>query len=242
MADQVRVVSGDPGGRAPRPARVIVLVGAAMAVAALAFVAGRTTAPTGHTRSPVGPRPAVEGPPEPSHLVDGVGVGWPHTQAGAVAALFADNATLGNPRVLLNPGRRTQVLSLVATARYAATFAGAGARALAQARNTPLGRGLESGAQTVYLSVPIAYRVVSYTADSIKIFAYGVSVIGNDQGLQPRATWATTITTAVWQDSDWRVDTASSADGPAPASSAAPTDAVTLLYALSGTQVVRDEP
>jgi hypothetical protein len=56
-----------------------------------------------------------------------------------------------------------------ATSRYAATFSGAGSYALAAAWQGPLGRGLSAGAQTVYLAVPNAYRVASYTPQGIRV-------------------------------------------------------------------------
>jgi len=48
----------------------------------------------------------------------------------AVAALFSDSSVLGDPRTLLEPSRRSRVLSLIATDRYARTFQGRGAAAL----------------------------------------------------------------------------------------------------------------
>lgn len=199
---------------------------------------GRTTAPAHHGAA----RPGPPTPPGPARVVNGVGVGYPDTQPGALAALLADSTTLGNPSVLLDPRRRAQVLSLIATSRYAATFSGAGGQALAAARQGPLGRGLTSGAQTVYLAVPVAYRVVSYTAQAIRVAGYGVSVVGNDQGLAPRATWATTTTDAVWQNGDWRIDAVSTTDGPTPAVTSEPSSATAFLNALAGAQRVHDAP
>lgn len=238
----MRVVSGGGG---PRRSRAGLLAAAIVALALLvvAFVIGRATAPSsGHAARPL---PGVPAPtaPGPSRIVDGVGVGYPDTQAGAVAALLADGQTLADPRVLLDPRRRARVLALIATPRYAATFAGAGGRALEQAeRQTALGRGIASGAQTVFLAVPIAYRVASYTPQRIQVIGYGVSIVANDQGLSPRATWATTVTDAVWQDGDWRVDSASSTDGPTPAPTAPPSDSASFLNALAGAQQVHHAP
>ena len=243
MDDRVRVISGD-GGRAPS-SRVAVLaaaVVAAVAAVAIAFVIGRSTAPPGSSpRLP--PAPAAPRPPGPSRIVDGVGVGYPDTEAGAVAALLADGQTLSDPRVLLDSRRRGQVLALIATSRYAATFSGAGGRALTTAEaQTALGRGLAAGAQTVFLGVPIAYRVVSYTPQRIRVIGYGVSVVANDQGLSPRATWATSTTDAVWESGDWRVDAVTSSDGPTPAPTASPSDSASFLSSLAGAHETHDAP
>jgi hypothetical protein len=241
MDDRVRVVSVD--SRRPRSSRAGILAAAVAAVAAVAvaFVIGRATAPPGTT--PRQPPPAAPRPPGPSRIVDGVGVGYPDTEAGAVAALLADGQTLSNPRVLLDSHRRAKVLALIATSRYAATFSGAGGRALATAeRQTALGRGLATGAQTVFLGVPIAYRVVSYTPQRIRVIGYGVSVVANDQGLSPRGTWATSTTDAVWQNGDWRVDAVTSSEGPTPAPTASPSDSASFLNALAGAHETHDAP
>lgn len=241
MADRVRVVSagaGGPGRSLPLSVFVVVL----FAIAG-AFVVGRVTAPAQHSTRTVTTAVAAPGQPEPSQVVDGVAVGYPHTQAGAVAALLADGQALADPRVLFDASRRGQVLSLIATASYAQTFAGSGGQALAQAEHqTLLGRGILDGAQTVFLSVPVAYRVVSYSPQAIKVVGFGVSVVANDQGLSPRATWATSTTTAVWQNGGWRVASATSADGPTPALTDQPSTASALLSALHGANEVHDAP
>jgi hypothetical protein len=170
-------------------------------------------------------------------------VGYPHTRAGAVAATLNGGAALGDPRVLLNTARRTQVLRLIATDRYAKTFTGAGAAALKRAADEPLGRGIREGVQTISLTSPLAYRVAAYDGESAKIVSWGVAVVGNDQGLEPSATWATKTTTLSWQDGDWKIDTASSTDGPAPGlDGQRPTDAGGFISALSGSQGVHHAP
>ena len=218
-----------------------------MAVALIAvvtaFVIGRVTAPSQHSSDTVTTTVSTPAQPAPSKVISGVGVGYPHTQAGAVAALIAAGQTLSDPSVLLGPSRRTQVLSLIATSQYAQTFSGSGGEALAQAvKQSSLGQGIEAGAKTVFLSVPVAYRVASYSQRQIKIVAYGVSVVANDQGLSPRATWATSTTTAVWQDGGWKVASATSTDGPTPALTSQPSSAGAFLDALAGASEVHDAP
>lgn len=241
MDDRVQVVAGDIG-RPPSRAPIVAMAIAVVVALVAAFVFGRVTAPAGHPQRQR-PTPAAAAPPRPSRIVNSVGVGYPDTEAGAVAALLADGQTLSDPRVLLDASRRAQVLALIATARYAATFSGSGGRALAAAeRQTALGRGLAAGAQTVFLGVPIAYRVVSYTPRRIRVIGYGVSVVANDQGLSPRATWATSTTDAVWQNGDWRVDAVTSSDGPTPAPTAPPSDPARFLGALAGAHETHDAP
>lgn len=242
MADRVRVVSSGGGGGPSRPLPLAALAVALVAVIA-AFVIGRVTAPSKRSGETVTTTVSTPAQPAPAKVVSGVAVGYPHTQAGAVAALMADGQTLSNPSVLLNATRREQVLSLIATAQYAQTFSGAGGQALDQAeKNSSLGQGIESGAKTVFLSVPVAYRVASYTPQRIEVVAYGVSVVANDQGLSPRASWATSTTTAVWQDGGWKVASATSTDGPTPGLTDQPSGATAFMAALAGASEVHDAP
>lgn len=238
MADRVRVVSS--GGSGPGRSLPIGLVAVALVAVVAAFVVGRVSAPSHHSTQTVTSTVSTPSQPSPSRVQDGVPVGYPRTKAGAVAALLTDGQTLSEPQVLFNASRRSQVLSLIATSAYAQTFAGS---ALSQAeRQTPLGRGILAGAKTVFLAVPISYRVVSYSPDQVKVVSYSVSVVANDRGLSPRATWSTTTTTAVWQDGGWRVSSASSSDGPTPALTDQPSTATAFLGALSSQQAVHDAP
>jgi hypothetical protein len=238
MGDQVRLT---PGGGQPR--RSALTLGAAL-LALFALVVGlligRLTAPDDHGSQSPAPRASAPGP---SRMVDGVPVGFGHSRAGAVAALLSYSAVLGDPHTLLDPKRRAVVLRLIATDRYASTFQGRGGAALEQARRGPLGQGLATGARTIYLASPIAYRVISYDGQTARIEGWGVSVVGNDQGLTPRASWATTDTLVRWQNRDWRIDSVQSQDGPTPAlAGQGPSDAQSFLGRLAGTHGVRHAP
>lgn len=156
MSDQVRVLSGGDGPSSPR--RWLLAVAALLVAVLVGLVVGRATAPDATTTTRQAPAATAGAPPAPSRVVSGVGVGFPRTRAGAVAALCSDSAVLGDPRTLLDASRRSRVLGLIATDRYARTFQGRAAAALDQERRGPLGRGLQTGAQTVYLASPIAYR------------------------------------------------------------------------------------
>lgn len=238
MSDQVRILFGDQGPsrrRAP-----LLAIAAVVAALLIGLLIGRVTAPDHHaTTATTAPTP--EG--QAARRVGTIPVGYPHSRAGAVAATLNAGAVLGDPRVLLDPTRRTRVLSLLATPRYAKTFTGTGAAALEQARNAPLGRGLQSGAQTISLTSPLAYRIAAYDGASAKVLSWGVAVVGNDQGLVPSASWATTTTILRWEQGDWKIDAASSTEGPAPGLGGQhPTDANGFISALSGSQGVRHAP
>jgi hypothetical protein len=174
----------------------------------------------------------------------GVPVRFARSREGAVAAMLSHGAALGDPRVLFDPERRAQILSVVATPRYAGTFEGPRAAGLEAARRGPLGQGLADGVQTLYLASPIAYRIVSYSPDQAVVEGWGVSVVGNDHGLPPQATWGKTLTWARWQQGDWRIDAVEAKDGPTPALAEGqrPSTAADTFARLSGLRGVRHLP
>lgn len=239
MANQVRILAGD--GQTGHSRLLFAITGVLLALVG-GVVIGRATAPESNSAT----RPSTAAPGEDGQAARRVGtvaVGYPRTREGAVAATLNGGAALGDPRVLLDPAKRTRVLGLVATDRYARTFAGPGAAALDRARDEPLGRGLADGARTISLTSPLSYRVVSYDETAARIESWGVAVVGNDAGLEPVATWATTMTTLRWQDGDWKIDTARSEPGPTPdLGGQRPTGAAGFISGLGDARGVRHAP
>ncbi len=232
--EDVRVVAAARSRDAGPPLGWVVAV---VVAALIGFVVGRASADGGAVRMPAQPMP---GPYASAH---GVPRQFARTESGAVAALLSHAAVLGDPRVMLDPRRRAQVLPVVSTARYAATFDGRGAAALEAVRRGPLGQSLAAGARTGYFATPIAYRVVSYSPQQVVVEGWGVSVVANDE-IEPQATWGKTLTTVRWQSGDWRIDAVESKDGPTPAlaDGQTPSSAADFFARLDGLRGVRHAP
>lgn len=216
-------------------------IGTALAIVAALIVAGavgRLTAPASKRVAPqirALPAPLAQG------IAAGVPVGYARTRAGAVAAMAAYGQALADPRVQLDDRRRRAVGAAVGTERYAGALEDAEA-VFAARRESAVGRALRPGAHAVFLGLPIAYRILSYDGSRAVIKSWGVAVVASDTGLEPRASWGTTTTTAVWAHGDWKVDDVRSEAGPVPAGTGAPSSALPFIDALAGMRALHHAP
>jgi hypothetical protein len=175
---------GGAGGRPRGPAgRVrswsrwlsIVVVAAVAALSVFAF--GRASVGGGSPPSVPSPRSAIPGV-GPTRTVHGVPGGYAHTRAGALAAALNYIGVVGNPAVLLDVRRLRRVLSVVATTRLTRRVLAGYGQAAARLGQSPLVRGLRSGAPAIAMVVPLAYRVVRTTADRLTAQFWTVGVVG----------------------------------------------------------------
>jgi hypothetical protein len=215
----------------------IVALVAALLVAGLI---GRLTTPTPDPARPQETH-VVAREPRATDVSAGVPVGYSRTRDGAVAAMAAYGQALADPRVQLDDPRRRAVAAAVGTERYAHALEDAEA-VFAARRRSAVGQALRPGAHAVFLGLPVAYRVLSYSGSRAVIKSWGVAVAASDTGLEPRASWGTTTTTAVWRDGDWKVDDVRSELGPVPAGTGTPSQAPSFITALAGMRTLRHAP
>lgn len=177
----------------------------------IGLLAGRITAcgrPSPQPQNPDSPGPTRQ-------AAGGVGVGYAHTRAGALAAnaryqqAFADAA-------ILRPGELRRRVEAVATPEYAPAMIAAnepGARRLAHGA---LGEGIRRRSPTVYLGVPIYYRVLSYAPMRAVIRTWGLTILGNATTAEPGAYFGTSRTVLRWVGGDWKIAATRAAFGPTP--------------------------
>lgn len=162
------------------------------------------------------PAPLDPGSPGPTRFVSGgVGVGYAHTRAGAVAANANYQQAFADAAVLRRGGLR-QRIEAVATPDYAPSMIARnepGARRLAAG---PIGVGLREGVPTTYFGTPLLYRVQSYSASRAVIGTWGFTILGNATLAEPGAYFGTSRTELVWEEGDWKIAHTSAAFGPTP--------------------------
>ncbi|MHB8659383.1 MAG: hypothetical protein ACYC91_15810 [Solirubrobacteraceae bacterium] len=165
-----------------RVAPRLVLAGAACLILSIAFLAGRATVAGG-------PPPVVPGP---NRLVDGVSVGFAHSEAGAEAAAAHYLLELERAMDTLDVQRIASVADLVATSREARAITAHAASVIGLERSN--GAPLRRVAISTY---PASYSSAAAEITVLENWIYATS--------SQEALWAIERVTLTWQNGDWRV-------------------------------------
>jgi hypothetical protein len=169
----------------------------------------------------------------PRALRQGVGVGYAHSQEGAVAAAANYTRVLSSDLILDNARRRAAISTLAAPearARLQKSFD----QAVASLRS---GLGVTGAAakdtQVLMRATPVGWRVVEYDSQAAKVAIWVTSVAGSlGQTSQPapiREGWGTTTVQLRWAGGDWKQVDSTTVDGPVPIADVAPPTAASEL-------------
>lgn len=188
--------------------RAALFFGAA-ALLVLAFVIGRLSAPEDEAQ-PNPPAAAVPGAELKTN--------YPHSKDGAIVAAAAYQRALANSAIL-RPGGLKKRVEAIATPDYADELLKANQPGADRLMAGPLGQGVQQGIPTVYVGIPIAYRVLSYNPDRARIQNWGSTIVGNVSTVEPVAYFGTGTIELVWQDTQWKVASSQAASGPTPQTS-----------------------
>jgi len=182
-----------------------------LAAVCLGLLAGRLTA-CGQSD----PHPPNPGSPGPTRLaVGGVGVGYAHTRAGALAANAGYQQAFADPAIL-NPAQLRARIEAVATPQSAPRMIAANEPGARRLRSGVLGAGIREGLPTLYFAVPVFYRVLSYSPRRAVIRSWGFTVVGNATTAEPGAYFGTSRVELVWSQGDWKIAATRAAFGPTP--------------------------
>ncbi|WP_433463970.1 hypothetical protein [Spirillospora sp. CA-128828] len=239
MAEQTTTLLPDDGEERPRPGAslraaarqsrpLLIAIGVAIALL-LAF--GIWTAVSPHSGTADG-RSTERGSGSPSaeagprRVVDGVPVGYAHTQPGAVAAAVHYQLARSRPTYITDASLRHTVLGHVMAASSLQTQRAsddANADAAMKALGlTPAGQGPQ-GARWLQHSAPLGVQVAFYSGQAVTVnvwMAESAGVVGDPATvLPPSGSYTTYVLTLVWERGDWRIASIATRPGPVPAAS-----------------------
>jgi hypothetical protein len=146
--------------------------------------------------------------------IAGVQVGFPHSAEGAAQSVAADQRAFANPEILA-AGVLKRRVEVVATPDYAARMLAANSPGERRIAAGPIGIGVRAELQTLYASVPIGYRVQSYSPGRARVLTWGFTLLGNADSVEPEAYFGLAKTELVWQGR-WRIGAVHSGFGPTP--------------------------
>lgn len=158
--------------------------------------------------------PAADSPdegPGPREIVDGVGVGFSHNAAGAVAAAVSYTIAPQAWLYLSDETVRTSAEALTVPAAHAEIVPDLveDARLLRDQ--------LTQASGTVWFVVaPLATKVDNYRDDEARVQVWATRVLSADGVAVPQAGWQTLSFVLVWSDGDWRIGGVDEAEGPTP--------------------------
>ncbi|MFJ8628552.1 hypothetical protein ACIRD3_37715 [Kitasatospora sp. NPDC093550] len=179
----------------------------------VSLATGSPSAPASSASAPAHPAPQVNA--ERAREVDGVPVGYPHTQDGAKAAAANYTVVSGSTTFLTNNEQRHRAVAAMA-ARDAVDAAGKKADlAAAQAVSSLRGDTPEVSAdQTIARTGVLAARVLGYGDQGAMVRLWTTTVRGSAAGhATPVAGYQSVTVTLVWESNDWKLKDSSITTG-----------------------------
>lgn len=192
-------------GRSKRAIPVLLVL---LALAASLLI-GRASAPHGTS--------AENRPPgnAPTGTRAGVPIGFARSRAGAATAVAAYQRAFADPTIL-RPAVLRRRIEVVASPDYVQTMLAANSPGRERLARGPIGAGIGHGIRTLYLGVPIGYRIESFSPHRARVLTWGFTLLGNASAVSPRAYFGLTHTDLVWQHGDWKIAGTEASFGPTP--------------------------
>lgn len=208
-----------PGDLPRRPRRLaigalvcVAILGIGVAIGSRIASPRRATSPTPAAVVPARP-PTV--PPQPaSGQTPSASSAFAPTPAGAASAAASYVAAFDDS-ILLDPVRLRQVVSAIAADSSRATLLAVYAKA-SQLTRTRLGVDTVPKPVVFVRTIPVGYRIESYTAHTARVAVWQLGVVGSGTTLQPQQSWRTEHISLVWQHGTWKVSDFASETGPTP--------------------------
>jgi hypothetical protein len=142
-------------------------------------------------------------------------VSFPETATGAASAAAAYQQSFATPAIL-RPGVLRRRVEAVATPDYAARMLAANGPGVARLAAGPVGIGIRQGLRTIYVAVPIGYRVLSFEPARAEIETWGFTLLGNAGSVEPAAYFGSARTELAWSAGRWLIAGTEASFGPTP--------------------------
>jgi len=168
----------------------------------------------------------------PRRYLDGVGVGYAHSQEGAVAAAANFTRVLSSD-LILDEARRRAAIDVLAAPEARSRLQKTFDQAVVSLRQG-LGAAGAAGqdAQVLLRATPVGWRVESFDAGTARVAIWVTSVGGSVGGATAapiREAWGTTTVELRWAGGDWKQVDSTTVDGPVPIADVAPPTAAPEL-------------
>ena len=176
----------------------------------IGLLVGRLSTPS----SAVSPK-AVSPSPGPTRNAVGVGVGFSRTRQGAALAAASYGQAFADVEIL-RPRELRRRIEAIATPSFAPAMWRANRPGSARLAAGPFGREVGAGVSSVYLGVPIGYRLLSFTPDRAVVRTWGFTLLGTVAAVEPTAYFGLSRTVLVWMEGDWKIADTRASFGPTP--------------------------
>lgn len=151
-------------------------------------------------------------------MVDGVPVGYPHTEAGAVQAAVNYQVARSSPGYFTDAPTRHRIIRAMATSESRETLTHNDDAAMERVLAS-LGINHGSADTLVARAATMGTKIDSYSDQVATVEVWMAGLIGTTDERAPlpvSASWSTYTLTLQWQDGDWKLATVSSVPGPTP--------------------------
>jgi len=161
----------------------------------------------------------------PRRFEAGVGVGYAHSQQGAVAAAANFTRVLSSDLILDTSRRRAAIAALAAPAAKARLQRTFDQAVVSLRQGLGVSDSANDGTQVLLRATPVGWRVEDYSDATAKVAIWVTSVggsIGGTVAAPIREGWGTTTVELRWVGDDWKLAESTTTDGPVPIADVAP--------------------
>ncbi len=147
--------------------------------------------------------------PGPTRVIDGVGLGYARSEAGALAAA-TEFLEVGGGSLVTNERDYLAAMNAMAAPEWSASGQETGRNAVAFFTE-------RYGADATSVTVPVAHEVANYTPEAATIEIYSVMLASGTELPLGEQLWGLSRVQLRWVDGDWRLSSEDNVGAPAPA-------------------------